>query len=193
MTELQRRFIAEYMVDGNARQAAIRAGYSPRSADQTAQALLHKPKYSAVQEAVARARAERDRRCGVSADRIMTELARIAFCDTADVIDFESGGVRQDASEDETRCIAEYQVRVIPRKVESEDGELETIQVEERRVKVADKLKALDKLAQLMGLYDRSGKAADGDGKQTGVVLLPAVEPLEGPAGGPAEGDSDGD
>lgn len=183
MTELQRRFISEYMVDGNARQAAIRAGYSPKGADKQASDLLHEPKYKQVQEAVARARAERDRRCGVSADRIMTELARIAFCDTANVIDFDSGGVRQDAGEDETRCIAEYQVRVIPRKVETDDGEYETIQVEERRVKVADKLKALDKLAQLMGLYEQKSKTAD-DGKQTGVVLLPAVEPLEGDSNG---------
>lgn len=42
-TERQQRFVAEYLVDLNATQAAIRAGYSPKTASQIGERLLRKP------------------------------------------------------------------------------------------------------------------------------------------------------
>lgn len=42
MTGKQERFCDEYMIDLNAKQAAIRAGYSPKTAEQIGNQLLHK-------------------------------------------------------------------------------------------------------------------------------------------------------
>src|SRR5262245_28886717 len=75
MTPKQTRFVAEYLVDLNATQAAIRAGYSARNADKIGPALLGK---SRVAAAVALAQAERARRVQVTADEVLAGLKREA-------------------------------------------------------------------------------------------------------------------
>src|SRR3954466_9694923 len=78
LNDRQARFVAEYLVDLNATQAAIRAGYSPASARTQAADLLTNPNISA---AIAEAQAARSRRTEVTADRVVLELARVAFGD----------------------------------------------------------------------------------------------------------------
>jgi phage terminase small subunit len=78
MTPRQRRFVEEYLVDLNATYAARRAGYSARSASTTGYRLLQR---SAVAAAVAEAQEKRAARTRVSADRVVTELAKVAFGD----------------------------------------------------------------------------------------------------------------
>ena len=76
MTKKQKRFVEEYLIDLNATQAAIRAGYSPATAKEIGCENLTKPNIS---EAIAKAMAERSRRTGVNQDRVLQELAKIAF------------------------------------------------------------------------------------------------------------------
>jgi hypothetical protein len=64
--------------DLNATYAAKRAGYAPRSASTTGYRLLQRP---AVAAAVAKAQRKRAARTRVSADRVVTELAKVAFGD----------------------------------------------------------------------------------------------------------------
>ena len=71
----QRRFVEEYLVDLNARQAAIRARYSERTAQEQGSRLLSKAK---VQTAVAKAMAERSRRTKITADYVLAGLQEIA-------------------------------------------------------------------------------------------------------------------
>src|SRR3954467_14617733 len=78
LNDRQARFVAEYLVDLNATQAAIRAGYSAASARQMGAENLSKPD---IQAALAEARAVRGRRTEVTADRVVLELARVAFGD----------------------------------------------------------------------------------------------------------------
>lgn len=52
LTEKQKRFVQEYLVDLNATQAAIRAGYSPRRASELGYQLLQK---TTVQSAIDKA------------------------------------------------------------------------------------------------------------------------------------------
>jgi phage terminase small subunit len=78
LTPKQERFVEEYLLDLNATQAAIRAGYSPRSADKIAYQLLEKTR---VQEAIVAAIQARSKRTQVTADRIVQELAWLAFYD----------------------------------------------------------------------------------------------------------------
>lgn len=76
LTEKQKRFCDEYLIDLNATQAAIRAGYSARTANEQGARLLANV---SVQEYIARKMAERSRRTGVNQDRVVLELAKIAF------------------------------------------------------------------------------------------------------------------
>lgn len=74
LTPKQQRFVEEYLVDLNATQAAIRAGYSARNADKIAFQLLGKTR---VAEAIAAAKAERSARVSVSADYVVNNLVEI--------------------------------------------------------------------------------------------------------------------
>jgi phage terminase small subunit len=76
LTPRQQRFVAEYLVDLNGTQAAIRAGYSRNGAEVTASKLLRIAK---VQRFVTAAQEERQTTTEVSADRVVRELAKIAF------------------------------------------------------------------------------------------------------------------
>jgi phage terminase small subunit len=90
LTAKQARFVAEYLVDLNATQAAIRAGYSARTANEQAARLLANVSVAA---AVAEAQAARGKRTEVTQDRVALELARIAFGDPRRVMDWGPGGV----------------------------------------------------------------------------------------------------
>ncbi len=74
----QRRFVDEYLVDLNATQAAIRAGYSPKTAGQIGERLLKKVE---IQTGVQEAMKARENRTHITQDRVLQELSRLAFFD----------------------------------------------------------------------------------------------------------------
>jgi phage terminase small subunit len=78
LTAKQGRFVQEYLVDLNATQAAIRAGYSAKRADAIGYENLRKPE---IADAVAAAMKAREQRTHITQDRVLQELARIAFFD----------------------------------------------------------------------------------------------------------------
>ena len=78
LTPKQEAFVREYLVDLNATQAAIRAGYSAKRADAIGHENLRKPE---IADAVSAAMKVREKRTGITADRVLLELARIAFFD----------------------------------------------------------------------------------------------------------------
>lgn len=86
LTPKQERFVAEYLVDLNATQAAIRAGYSEASAEQQGARLLSNAK---VREVVDRARAERSEKTAINAQWVLERLAAEATADIADLYDSE--------------------------------------------------------------------------------------------------------
>ena len=92
MTKKQKRFCEEYLIDLNATQAAIRAGYSPETAYSIGQENLKKPEMRAR---IDKAMAERSKRTGVNADRVVRELAKIAFVNAADVINAEDATLKK--------------------------------------------------------------------------------------------------
>ena len=96
----QKRFVAEYLIDLNATQASIRAGYSLRRAAQNGYELLRK---GPVAQAVAARQAELADRIGVTVERIVTELARIGFSDIRDVVQWRTVPTASDADDGETQ------------------------------------------------------------------------------------------
>lgn len=89
LTPKQRRFVEEYLVDLNAAQAAIRAGYSEHTAYSIGSENLSKPE---IAEAIAAASAERSARTRIDADWVLQRLALEAEADIADLFD-ENGKV----------------------------------------------------------------------------------------------------
>ena len=84
LTDKQQRFVDEYLIDLNATQAAIRAGYSAKTADQQGSRMLANVK---VKQAVAEKQAQRSKRTGVNQDRVVLELAKVAFAKMTDIVD----------------------------------------------------------------------------------------------------------
>lgn len=76
INEKQRRFVEEFLIDLNGTQAAIRAGYSAKTADVQASRLLRNAK---VQQVISERMAERSKRTGVNQDRVVLELTRVAL------------------------------------------------------------------------------------------------------------------
>lgn len=161
MTDKQARFCEEYMIDLNATQAAIRAGYSPKTAQEQSARLLSN---IMVQNRLAQLQAEQSRRTGVSADRVVRELAKIAFANASDLIDLETASVKLDASRDDLAAIQSIKVKSF-----GEDGL-------EHEVKLADKLRALDLLGKHLGMYkdasEKENAAAQNNDIQTLADLL---------------------
>ena len=141
LTPKQQRFADEYLIDLNATQAAIRAGYSPKSAEQQGSALLRNPKVRAYLD---QRMAEHSRRTGVTQERIIRELARIAFVNPPDVVDMDLARLRPTATEDDTAAIASVKVKTIP----TQDGT-----GVEREIRFADKIKALELLGKRFGMW----------------------------------------
>ena len=83
LTAKQKKFVEEYLIDLNATQAAIRAGYSTESAKEIGCENLTKPN---VKVEIDKAIAERSRRTGINQDRVLRELAKIAFVNPGDEI-----------------------------------------------------------------------------------------------------------
>ena len=141
LTAKQKRFVEEYLIDLNATQAAIRAGYSPKTANEQGNRLLTNV---SVRTRVDQAMAERSKRTGISQDRVIMELARLAFVNPLNVINADDGSVRRDASEDDLACIQSVKVKTM-------DGEKGSS--EEREVKLNDKIKALELLGKHLGMF----------------------------------------
>ena len=144
LTAKQQRFCDEYLIDLNATQAAIRAGYKANKKNTfevIGYQLLQK---TSVLEKIQQEMAKRSKRTGINQDRVIQELARIAFVNASDVIDPEDASVRLDATEDDLACIQSVKVKTM-------DGEKGSSI--EREVKLNDKMKALELLGKHLGMF----------------------------------------
>ncbi len=141
LTDKQKKFVEEYLIDLNATQSAIRAGYSPKTANEQGARLLANV---SIQEAISKAMAERSRRTGINQDRIVQELARIAFVKITDVVD-PDGEINTNASDDDLACIESYKV---------EDSDSVNGSSSKREVKLASKIKALELLGKHVGMWN---------------------------------------
>ena len=89
LTPKQEAFVSEYLVDLNATQAAIRAGYSEKTAYSIGQENLKKPE---VAEAVIAAQAERSERTEITQDYVLTSIREtMERCKQAKPVTYQSG------------------------------------------------------------------------------------------------------
>lgn len=140
-TDKQRVFCEEYLVDYNATQSAIRAGYSPKTANEQGARLLANVSIRAY---IDKALAEQSKRTGINADRVLRELAKVGFVNATDVIDFDSATLKTNISPEDSATIQSVKIKTIP----TEDGN-----IVEREIKLCDKIKALELLGKRYALF----------------------------------------
>ena len=143
LKERHRRFVLEYVIDLNGRAAAIRAGYARRRAANTASELLHRPE---VQLAIREEMREREKRLRLTAEQIMREAMRIAFCDPGRIAHWGPDGVELVDSDD---LAPDDRAAVKWISVGGSKGK------NAQRFELHDKLAALELLARLTGLLPR--------------------------------------
>lgn len=147
LTEKQRRFCEEYVVDCNKRQAAIRAKYSPKEAGYRGWELFRLPNVKLYIEYLMDKRAKR---VAITADDVVREIAAIAFYNPHDMIEsIEAGNVRlKDLTEmDYPEAIKTIKIKT----TYGSDGKTEVGYVTE--LVLHDKLKALELLGKHNALF----------------------------------------
>lgn len=164
LTAKQRRFVDEYLKDLNATQAARRTGYTKKSAHAHGHKLLKSP---AVQALIQERNEQRSKASGVTRERVLAELARIAFSDIGALFDKEGRFLRlQEMPEDARRALSSVEVE----ELHSGRGDERTLDGLLKKVKLWDKVKALDSLCKHLGLFDEPPKTS-GDNESGEVVI----------------------
>lgn len=148
------RFVLEYMKDLNGTKAAVRAGYEQSSAACVSSELLQRED---VQGELQRQLEAREARTLATADRVIQELALIAFSDITDFVVREDGSVtlREGAGKRATRAVqsVKRKVRIVrDRNRLDGDGRPVEVEVEDVEIKLWDKARALEVLARHLGL-----------------------------------------
>lgn len=143
------RFCQEYVIDLNATKAAIRAGYSEKSAYSIGNRLLKKDE---VQERLKELQSDLQKASEITALRILREQKKIAFSSIAhlhnswiELKDFEA------LTDDQKACIKSISSKVVKKNVGTKE-EPEIVDVEFVKIEMYDKQKALDSIANLLGL-----------------------------------------
>ena len=171
LNDRQMRFVQEYLIDLNATQAAIRAGYSAKTAYSLGQRVL---KNDEVQRAIQKAQEKRSQRTRVTQDMVLQELAKIAF---ANGTEFSRVVTEQKEDEDgnivpvqvvkhtDTKDLSDASRAAVAHIKQGKSGTIEVI--------AHDKLKALELLGRHLGMFN--DHMAGDEENETGVVMLPPV------------------
>ena len=157
LTLKQQRFVDEYITDGNATQAYLRAGYSAKTdviAASEGFKLLRIPK---IETAIATRRLHLATKLEITQERIAREYARLAFSDPRQVMTWGPDGVTlrpsSELTADEAATVAE-----VSQTVTETGGSV--------RIKQHDKKGALDSLARHLGMFPTEKGATFVDARQ---------------------------
>lgn len=144
MTAKQERFVAEYLKDLNATQAAIRSGFSEKTAAQAASRLLRNVE---IAQAVQAGKSQQLQSADLSAARVLEEYRRLAFSDVREF--FQADGTLKPMSEWSAEQGAQIaSMEVIIKNAEAGDGKTDRV----HKFRVWDKTKALTDLAKHFAL-----------------------------------------
>jgi phage terminase small subunit len=140
LTPKQKRFCEKYLIDLNATQATVRAGYSPNGARVTGCRLLTNPN---IQTEIQRHIEQIAEKNMITVERIIQEISNAAFFDPRDLFD-EGGRLRDigDLPEHVAKAINSFDVTT--------DGEFETT----KKVRLWSKLKALELLGRYLQIFE---------------------------------------
>lgn len=142
LTDKQQMFVKEYLIDLNATQAAIRAGYSEETAKQIGSENLSKLD---IQKAIQVAQQERNKELSVDANYVLSRLIEIDKMDIADILD-EDGNVKavSEWSAAWRKSISGVDIQ----QIQSSDDVVSFV----KKLKFPDKLKNLELLGKHVGV-----------------------------------------
>lgn len=161
MTPKQARFVSEYLIDLNATAAAKRAGYSKKTAEKIGHQLLEKIRVAA---AIASAIKKREKKTEITAERVIKELADIAFLRSDEVFTINGDHVTvKDTAE--MSDAAKRALASASQTVTTSGGSI--------TVKLCDKIKALELLGRHLALFTDKLQASGPDG---GPLLVLGAE-----------------
>lgn len=160
MTPKQLRFVDEYLIDLNATQAAIRAGYSAKTAESAASRLLRNVK---VQEAISSRMKDREKRTEITQDMVLRELAKIGFANMGDYMKSGADGDPfldfSQLTRDQSAALAEVTVE------DFKNGRGEDARdVRRIKFKLADKKGALVDIGRHLGMFPNKTELTGKDG-----------------------------
>ncbi|EPO7856379.1 TPA: terminase small subunit [Pseudomonas aeruginosa] len=174
LTKKQRLFVDEYLLDLNATQAAIRAGYSTRRATEIGYQLLQRPE---VAQAIQAAMAERSKRTEVEADYVIRRLREIDEMDVLDILE-DDGSFR--SIRDWPRAWRQFLSGIEIAELFEGRGDDRRIAGVLRKVKWPDKLRNLELLSRHVGTesaaLDLELKRLDVAKKRAELKLLESPE-----------------
>jgi phage terminase small subunit len=153
LTPKQARFVQEYLVDLNATQAAIRAGYSKKTAEQLGHQLLQK---TSVSEAIAKAQAKLSDKNDDLVQRLIDELKIIAFSDIANHtrIDPDTGAICAKGFDEMPPGASRALQSIDENRAIKEDADGNKVTVYDKvNFRMWDKLKAIDLLGKHLGMF----------------------------------------
>ncbi|SDU02062.1 MULTISPECIES: terminase small subunit [Pseudomonas fluorescens group] len=162
LTAKQQRFVDEYLIDLNATQAAIRAGYSERTARSISNENLTKPD---IQSAIEKGMKARSSRVEITQDMVLKELAKIGFSDIRKVVRWGETQVRMvDGEDDAPEDMVPYHGLALIDSTEIDDNTAGAIaEVSQSRdglkVKLHDKKGALVDIGRHLGMFSPPGHA----------------------------------
>lgn len=143
LTDRQRRFVDEYLIDLNATKAAVRAGYSVRTANKIGTELLGK---TSISKLISERQSDRSKRTEVTQDMVLAEFAKIAFGDVRNLFNVDGSLIPiTDLPKNSAAMIAGMEIRTI----EGEDGALVSV----KKIKLANRLDALNSVARHLGMF----------------------------------------
>lgn len=145
LTQKQSRFIDEYLCDSNATQAAIRAGYSKKTAQEQSSRLLSNVM---VSQRLAERRKELQVATGMTAERVNTELAALVFSDVRKLFN-DDGSFKSVNALDNATAAAIASIEVV--QSFNAEGEITTRTM---KIRFWDKNSAIDKAMKHLGLFE---------------------------------------
>lgn len=152
LNDKQKRFCEEYLIDLNATQAAIRAGYSEKTARAIGAENLTKPD---IQEYLTNLRLELQDETKITPEKVLKEYAKIAFLDIRRFYNVD-GAMKSihDLDDESAGALAGVETYEEKPMQGVEDAEQITIG-QTKKIKTYDKVKALDSLARHLGMFEK--------------------------------------
>lgn len=178
ITDKQKRFVDEYMIDLNATQACIRAGYKPKNADKMGYELLGK---TLVSKEIAKRKKEIRERSGITVDEIIKDLKELKDFDITSILGWDVKAVKTGVrinDNNEPEDIYEYKRLMEIKPPEEVNGKLiKKISISDKgsiTIEGYDRLSAIDKLMKHLGMGVEKVKDGEFDLKEFAEVLKDA-------------------
>jgi phage terminase small subunit len=179
MTPKQEAFVREYLIDLNATQAAIRAGYAAGSADVTGARLLGN---ASVAAAITKAQERRAIRTEITQDRVLAELAKIGFADMRKLLRWTGNLPKMDTDDAEQTGDVEISVANFIQLFDSDEldddiaaciSEISQTREGALKVKLHDKQAALVSIGRHLGMFKDK---IEHTGKDGGAIQIEQVQ-----------------